>query len=136
MVDIVTPNEPGARLMGGVAPDGDDPVEEVANQVRMAYAVPLVIVTLGGKGCYVRGPGISNHIPCPTVRSVDTSGAADCFNSALVVSLACGWEFDKAVRFALKAASFSVSHTDSWLAYPTFEQAVDFRGNSIANEGV
>jgi ribokinase len=124
-VDVLTPNEPEARLLAGLAPDGDEPYDEVARMLAALYGVPLVVVTLGGDGCYVLGRGMDERVPCPTVKAVDTSGAGDCFNSALAVALAVGWSVRRAVTFALMAASISVARADSWPAYPTCPEVLD-----------
>lgn len=126
MVDILTPNEPEARLLAGLAPGGQEEINEVAVRLVHTYQVPLIIITLGSAGCYVYGQGFSEQIRCPRVQAVDTSGAGDCFNSALAASLAAGWDLRRAVQLALRAASYSVTKLDSWPAYPTFEQAHAF----------
>jgi sugar/nucleoside kinase (ribokinase family) len=46
-VDVLTPNEPEARLLDGLAPDGDEPIEAVAGTVAATYRAPTVVVTLG-----------------------------------------------------------------------------------------
>lgn len=125
-VDILTPNEPEARLLARLAPNGREPIREVLHLVSALYGVPLVIVTLGGEGCYVLGRGLDERIPCPAVDAIDTSGAGDCFNSALGIGLAAGSDLRRAVRFALAAASISVMRRDSWPAYPTYAEVVRF----------
>jgi ribokinase len=129
-VDVLTPNEPEARLMAGLAPDGREPIPTVARLVSALYGVPLVIVTLGARGCYILGRGLDDQVPCPAVHAVDTSGAGDCFNSALAIALAIGWPTRRAVTFALAAASISVTRRDSWPAYPTYPQVVQFTAGS------
>jgi ribokinase len=119
-VDTLTPNEPEARLMASLAPNGREPIEEIAGKIATIYNVPLVIVTLGKRGCFVQGSGMVGFMSCPDVKAVDTSGAGDCFNSAFALSMASGWELRKAIDFALRAASLSVTRRDSWPAYPTF----------------
>ena len=123
-VDLVTPNEPEARLIAGFPPDGDDPIPLVASAVAATLAVPLVIVTMGSEGCYVHGGGIDAVVPCPRVPAVDPSGAGDCFNSALSLALAADWPLPRAIQFALSAASCSVTQPDSWPAFPTYDQAM------------
>jgi ribokinase len=125
-VDVLTPNEPEARLMAGLAPDGKEPIATVARLVSALYGVPLVIVTLGGRGCYILGRGLDEQVPCPAVDAIDTSGAGDCFNSALAIALATGRPTRRAVTFALAAASISVTRRDSWPAYPTYPQVAQF----------
>ena len=100
----------------------------MAQRLADVYRVPLILITLGEEGCYVHTEGWKERVPCPRVTAIDTSGAGDCFNSTLAVSLSAGLSLREAVRLALQAASYSVTQPDSWPAYPTFEQAAAFRG--------
>jgi len=123
---ILTPNEPEARLLAGLLPTGDEPMAEVASTLASIYRVPLVLVTMGDQGCYAYGPGWSEQLTCPQVRAVDTSGAGDCFNSSLAICLGAGWPLRAALGFALHAASLSVTRPGSWSAYPTLPEVQDF----------
>jgi len=123
---VLTPNEPEARLLAGLAPDGDEPYPDVAEALAAVFRVPLIVMTLGEQGCYVHGRGISRHYSCPKVRAVDTSGAGDCFNASLALGLAGGWDLERAVQFALHAATLSVTRSDSWPAYPTVDEVEEF----------
>jgi ribokinase len=125
-VDILTPNEPEARLLARMPPDGEEPIDQVAQLVACLYGVPLVLITLGGSGCYVLGQGFDERIACPRVEARDSSGAGDCFNSVLALALSAGWATRQAIRFALTAASLSVTRRDSWPAYPTYDEVLNF----------
>ena len=60
-----------------------------------------VIVTLGGRGCKFDG----KHYPTENVTGGDVSGAGDTFMSALVVKYIESNDIDKAIQYALKAAT-------------------------------
>ncbi|MHB0875417.1 MAG: ribokinase [Anaerolineae bacterium] len=134
-VDVLTPNEPEARLLAGLDPSGSEPIAAVVAALAGTYAVPLVIATLGSEGCYARGRGLDRHFPCPRVTAVDTSGAGDCFNVSLGLGLAAGWDCEEAIEFALTAATLSVTKPDSWPAYPTWDEVTGYR-EQVTGTGV
>jgi ribokinase len=127
-VQVLTPNEPEARFLAGLAPEGAEAIAEVALRVAEAFRVPNIAITLGSDGCYLFSGGSGESLPCPSVRAVDTSGAGDCFNAALGLTLAAGWTLPEAARFAMQAASYSVTRVDSWPAFPTLEEVLRFGG--------
>lgn len=51
------------------------------------YNIPLTIVTLGDKGCYVSNKEDITHIPAMKVNAVDTTGAGDAFVSGILYQL-------------------------------------------------
>lgn len=72
--------------------------EEGAERLR-AVGPALVVVTLGGRGCYARAPQCELRVPAPRVEIVDTVGAGDAFSSGLLLRL---WERGLASRGALE----------------------------------
>lgn len=123
-VNVLRPNEPEARVLAGLDPTGDEPIEAVASRLAERYAFELLIVTRGANPCYVHTAGVGRIIPVPPVKAVDSSGAGDCFNAALALGLAAGWDLMEAVEFALRAASYSVQFPDSWPAFPTYAEVL------------
>jgi fructokinase len=53
-----------------------------------ALGCPLVVVTLGARGCYVESAAGRDHLPGERVDVVDTTGAGDGFVAGLLASLA------------------------------------------------
>lgn len=102
------PNESEARQILGLA--ADDPIsdEEVAERL-MKKGVENVILTLGGRGAYIRTSEIKEFVPGIKVEPVDTTGAGDTFTGAFCVALAEGRELHDAVRFGNAAAGISVT---------------------------
>jgi len=117
-VDILTPNEPEARLLAGYAPDGRESMPAVTGRLAAIYRTTQIVVTLGPRGCYWERSTGGMHLPAPRVQAVDSSGAGDCFNSALAVCLAAGKTMEAALEYAVEAASLSVTRADSWPAFP------------------
>jgi ribokinase len=85
-----------------------------------------VVVTLGEAGALLvpadDGPLLLQHPP--PVPAVDTTGAGDCFCGALAHALAAGSGMPDAVRFAVTAASLSITGPGARTALPD-ETAVE-----------
>lgn len=121
-VDILTPNEPEAKMLSGYETDEEVEIEEVAEKLYLLSGKKIIIITLGGKGVYVRSTGLTEHICCPRVKTVDTSGAGDCFNAGLAVSLARGKTLSDSILYSLCAASLSVQKDEVWTSYPNSQE--------------
>jgi ribokinase len=101
---ILTPNEGEALSLAAVA-DVDEAATKLAREVGGA-----VVVTIGAGGVVVAdatADGLT-RIPAPRVTAVDTTGAGDAFNGALVARLALRESVDRAVRWAVAAAALKV----------------------------
>lgn len=108
LVDYLTPNETELmHLCGRTGTCLEDYIAAAKSFVDAGVA--NVVVTLGGQGALVVNQNVSQVVPGYKVDAVDTVAAGDCFNAAMVVALSEGRELLDAVRFANKAASFSVS---------------------------
>ena len=77
-----------------------------------------VVITLGRKGAYLHTDSIARLIPAPLVTATDTTAAGDCFNGALAVAIAEAQSLEKAVAFACKAASISVTRMGAQASIP------------------
>lgn len=121
-VDILTPNEPEAKLLLGIDPQTKMTEEDLAIEYVTRNLAWSTVITLGSKGAMIVSHGKVRRVLCPKVRAVDTSGAGDCFNAAVAYCIAQGKSLIAAVEFAVKAASFSVTKEQVWPSYPTLEQ--------------
>ena len=70
--------------------------------------IPIVIITLGHKGCYVKTDTLCKYIPAPHFHAIDTTGGADAFIAALACYLSDGYPLEKAISIAQYAAGFCV----------------------------
>jgi ribokinase len=128
-VDVLTPNEPEARLLAGFGSSTNEPIERVAAEVAAALGAPIVVVTRGKDGCFLSGAGPGRQLACPRVEAVDVSGAGDCFSACLTAALGTNWPIDEAVTLALRAASLSVTRRDTWTAFPTYDEVRAWSGS-------
>ena len=68
-----------------------------------------VIITFGREGCYLKNKDLAISIPAANFRSIDTTGAANCFIAALSVSLSQNMPLLYALCYATYAAGLSLS---------------------------
>lgn len=129
-VDLLTPNESElAALTGGGDLGGEDDVRARAEALR-TIGVRSVLVKWGARGARLFDESGARAWPARSVTAVDTTAAGDTFNGAFAVALAEDRDVDEACRFAVAAATLSVTRpgaqpsmpsraeVDDWLAGP------------------
>ncbi|QEY22140.1 ribokinase [Psychrobacillus sp. AK 1817] len=113
-IAYLTPNETECELIFGENMEAT--LEKYPNKL---------IVTLGSDGArYFDG---NNHIVVPGFKTnaIDTTGAGDTFNGALVHALGQGLSLEQAVRFANASASLSVEKFGAQGGMPSHEEVVN-----------
>lgn len=89
--------------------------------------VPIVIVTLGSKGCFVSQPDVYARVQPHGVDAVDTAGAGDAFVGGLAAGLV---KFNKnvfeAAHFANAVAALSVTRHGTAESMPTAREIARF----------
>lgn len=133
-VDILIPNETEfAALMNGLPPsqnaagEGFDEqkletlADEELHKLCRLLGVATVIVTLGGRGCFVSRE--AGHALIPAIKgivAIDTTGAGDAFVGAFAAALAeMGTEqIEQAAWFANAGAALSVTRSGTAPAMP------------------
>ena len=114
---LITPNKTECRQLTGIDIQSDADLDSAA-ECLMAKGVENVVITLGSKGSYVRTPSGSSVVPTMKVKAMDTTGAGDTYNGALLVALSEGQPLEKAVGFASKAAAISVTRMGAQPSIP------------------
>lgn len=104
--DIFIPNKFEAELL---CPD-EKTVEKQSEYFRN-LGCPIVIITLGQKGLYVKTDQIEGYFSAADFPSIDSTGGADAFIAALASYLTEGYPLLNAVKIATYAAGFCVSRT-------------------------
>jgi sugar/nucleoside kinase (ribokinase family) len=119
-VDYFCPNqEEGRQLTGETEPAA------IAARLHQT-GVKTVIVKLGPAGCYVDGPEGAFTSPGFAVRAIDTTGAGDCFQAALLAALCRGNNLQHAARFANAAAALSTLSMGGGESAPTLRRVEEF----------
>ncbi len=115
LTDVLVPNEHEAAALAG----RDAPPAELAAELAGGLPVAAVVVTAGEEGAYVADDGVVEHVRAPSVEAEDTTGAGDAFVAALAVRLRAGDALLEAARFAVAAATVSVTRAGTMLSFPT-----------------
>ena len=82
--------------------------ESAFNKAAVALGFTRMVITLGKNGALVIEDGKSIRLPALSCRSVDTTGAGDCFTAALAVALLDDAHLKEAAEFAILASGTSV----------------------------
>lgn len=114
---LLVPNESEAGILTGIQ------VTDLASASKAADAllqkgVSHVIITLGKQGAYFKSAFKEILIPAPSVIAVDTTAAGDTFCGALTVAKTEGKDWEEAIRFAIAAASLSVTRMGAQASVP------------------
>lgn len=117
-VTFLTPNEHELRALTGRAVKSKSDIEAAASKLHAA-GVAQVLATCGSRGvCWRSTEGI-RWFAAPKVRAIDTVGAGDCFCGAFAAAFAEGMPIGEAIRFAVAAASLSVTRPGAQSAVPS-----------------
>jgi ribokinase len=115
LTDLLVANVHEASWLLGVSA----PPPELVRRLQRACPGTCVIVTAGAAGAYAcDADGNEAAVPAPAVGVVDKNGAGDAFAGALAVRLRAGDTLEAAMRYAVIAASLSVTRSGSAAAYP------------------
>lgn len=116
---IVTPNGSELHdLMTLLGSDGGASAEEAALRISRVSHQP-VVVTQGAEGVLLVTGDSVVHVPAPSVKVRDTTGAGDTFNGVLAARLAAGDDLGAAVPYAVAAAALSVTEVGARGGMPT-----------------
>lgn len=130
LVDVLIPNESEFVALARLIPSCSDLIRkgpfnehrefgveslptlpaDALHQLCRAFGVPVVIVTLGGRGCFVSLDTHGEHLPAHPVKVVDSTGAGDAFVGGFAAGLVkLGGDTLQAAQFANVVAALSVT---------------------------
>ena len=124
-IDLITPNETEASALTGIQVYDLQSAEQAAQHLHQ-QGVGMVIITLGEQGIWLSQQGQGQHIPAFKVHAVDTTGAGDTFNGALMTALLEGQNLLNASYFASAAAALAVTHAGAQPSIPWRVQIDEF----------
>jgi ribokinase len=114
---LITPNETEAFLLTGIQVE-DEMTAASAADVFLTKGVQNVIITLGREGAYFQNQHLRIKIKAPVVATVDSTAAGDTFNGAKTVAITERMDWEKALQFAVQAASMSVTRMGAQSSVP------------------
>jgi ribokinase len=129
-VDLAVVNEVESATLTGLP----DPAP-AAQALRHAGA-STVITTLGAQGARVVSAEGEFAVPAPQVEAVDTTGAGDAFCGVLAAALEARLGLEPAVRWAVAAASLSVTRRGTASAFPSADELSELRARALAKGAV
>jgi len=81
-----------------------------------------ILLKLGARGAYLAVGDIELEVKAMAVEVLDTTAAGDAFNGAFAVGLMLGKSLEESARFAVTAASISVTRVGAQPSMPTFAE--------------
>jgi ribokinase len=128
-VNYLTPNETEALGLLGEKLNGElDDVETIADRL-IALGVPNVVLTLGEKGAFLKGPSISRQVPAFQYGPVvETTGAGDAFAGGFAVALAEKKSLEAATLYGCAVAGISVTRPGTAPSMPTRQEVDELMG--------
>jgi ribokinase len=120
---LITPNETEAFDLTGILVK-DEISASAAADFLLKKGVENVIITLGREGAFFQNGHLKIKVNAPVVEPLDTTAAGDTFNGAITVALTENMEWDKAIRFAVQAASISVTRMGAQSSVPYRKEIV------------
>jgi len=120
---LITPNESEASQLTGVEVKDEGSASDAAS-VFLSKGVQNVIITLGREGAFFQNNSLEIKIDAPAVKTLDTTAAGDTFNGALSVAITENMDWEKALKFAVLAASISVTRMGAQSSVPYRKEIV------------
>ncbi len=117
-VDLLVVNEGELRTLAGVQGSVADCLAHLP--------CPLVVVTLGARGCVARSGGTFQVQTGFDVQAADTTGAGDTFCGALVAALVQQIPMAQALRQASAAAALACTQMGAQTSVPTAQAVTAF----------
>ena len=114
---LITPNETEAYVLTGIKVNDEATASEAAVRF-LQKGVQHVVITLGSQGAFFQNNHLRFKVEAPVVQAVDTTAAGDVFNGALMVALTEKMDWENAIRFAVEAASVSVTRMGAQTSAP------------------
>ena len=120
-IDYLTPNLSELNLISGDSLTETASIDAIATSARKLCSRGglQVIAKLGSRGAVLVTSRESTYFPAPKVQAKDTTAAGDCFNAAFAVALSHEKSTKEAIRFAIAAASLSVTKLGAQSSLPT-----------------
>ena len=125
----LTPNETELSALCGFE-CGDMDATKRGAQMLLQKGAQNVIVTLGKQGSVLVNAEGASVFNAFDVKAVDTTGAGDCYNAALLTALANGKTVQQAGVFASAASGLAVTKHGAQSSLPTLCEVEPFMRNA------
>jgi ribokinase len=114
---LITPNETEAGLLTGIKVEDETTASQAAS-VFLSRGVQHVVITLGRQGAFFQNKDTKIMVPASRVKAMDTTAAGDTFSGALAVGITEKMDWERAIEFAVQAATISVTRMGAQSSIP------------------
>ena len=115
-VDYLLLNDDEGRGITGL-----NSVPEMAENL-LRQGPGAVVIKLGKKGVFVAGPGTREHVLSFSVKTKETTGCGDIFNSAFIYGILNGKNLIDSARFASSAGAYAAQFSGTVNSLPTLPE--------------
>ncbi|MBO5046313.1 MAG: ribokinase [Clostridia bacterium] len=115
--DYFMPNQTEAEFYTGIYPSDEKSARECAKKLG-TFGVRNIVVTMGSKGAAYVCDGKYGEVEAVSANAIDTTAAGDTFVGGFVTALSEGKSVEKAIAFANKAASVTVTRRGAQQSIP------------------
>ena len=121
-LNVIKPNQ---KELAGLLGRSDISPKDGVDFLK-TMGVKNAIVTLGENGCELADcHGNRIHIDAKKAKTIDTTGAGDCFTAAMAYCIADGRELRDALEFAKYASAISVTRQGAQPSFPTLNEVIE-----------
>lgn len=120
---LITPNLQEAKTLFSLDEITIDNLKEQLSK----FSLSRVVITLGSKGVIIKNVNKVTYLSALKIKKVvDTTGAGDVFNGALIASLMKDNDLIEACKFAVKVSGMSVQTPYVMPSIPTLKKVEDY----------
>jgi ribokinase len=124
-VTYLIPNETEAALLSGIQVNNPQTAEKAA-EILLARGPQVVIITLGGAGCFLATKEIKRFFPAFPIQAVDTTGAGDAFIGGFASALVEGKNLEAALQMASAAGALAATKLGAQTSLPNRQELDQF----------
>lgn len=117
-----TPNETEAAFYAGSGSADAGTAPGVTARSLLAQGPSSVLLKMGARGAYLATDGMEEQLNALAVETIDTTAAGDAFNGAFAFGLLLGKTPLESARFAVAAATLSVTRAGAQPSMPVLKE--------------
>lgn len=125
-VTLFSPNETECEILTGISPDDTASCIKAAEKLKAMTNAEIIVIKLGGRGCFVYADGSAQEIPSYPIEKVDTTAAGDAFTAGLTLEYLRSKDIFRAARYANAVGALTVSRLGASSSLPTSEEVEAF----------
>jgi len=96
----------------------------------LEYGMEIVVLKMGGQGCFVKSAREAIRLPAYPVQVVDATGAGDCFAAGFLAGLSLGWDLERTAELANAAGAACVTAMGATTGVRSLQETLAIVGES------